>query len=351
MIRYSYDPDNRLIAVESKEGGRIEFAYDAFGRRIAKETKDGSVGFLWDGDVLLAEERGARSYEYIFEPGSFAPLCRFDEGGFETYHNDHLGTPLELTDRRGQVVWSARYDVYGRVNQLQADQAENQIRFQGQYEDYEVGLYYNRFRYYDPESGRYITQDPIRVAGGLNLYAYAHNPITWVDPLGLAECSEGGEAGRRIITVDLLHGTKHPPSAFRRWMFWRRINVSAGSGQLGPGFYVTQDRHVAVWFARGWPDRRGGASGARILHLQIPKSDFDRLRVIELADSSDEYIRLTDAWVKGKGVPADLRYLIKDFDAIKAPVFFGSGQGEQFKFNPRAQSFVNRYPFSFEELK
>src|SRR5262249_48195373 len=121
VIRYSYDPDNRLIAVESEEGGRIEFAYDAFGRRIAKETKDGKVGFLWDGDVLLAEERGARSNEYIFDPGSFAPLCRFDGGGFEAYHNDHLGTPRELTDERGKVVWAARYDVYGRVDQLQAD--------------------------------------------------------------------------------------------------------------------------------------------------------------------------------------------------------------------------------------
>ncbi len=68
MVRYSYDPDNRLIAVESEEGGRVEFAYDAFGRRIAKETKDGKVGFLWDGDVLLAEEREERSNEYIFDP-------------------------------------------------------------------------------------------------------------------------------------------------------------------------------------------------------------------------------------------------------------------------------------------
>jgi len=189
VIRYSYDTDGRLIAVESKEGGRVEFAYDAFGRRIAKNTKDGETGFLWDGDVLLAEERCERSNEYIFEPGSFAPSCRFDEGGFEAYHNDHLGTPRELTDEKGQVVWSARYDVYGRVDQLQADRAENQIRFQGQYEDTETGLCYNYFRYFDPEVGRYITPDPIGLAGGANLYLYTVNPVNSLDPLGLSEGS------------------------------------------------------------------------------------------------------------------------------------------------------------------
>ncbi len=187
VIRYSYDPDNRLIAVESEEGGRVEFAYDAFGRRIAKETKDGKVGFLWDGDVLLAEERGDRANEYIFDPGSFAPLCRFDREGFEAYHNDHLGTPRELTDGRGEVVWSARYDVYGRVDQLQAGQTKNQIRFQGQYEDQETGLHYNFYRYFDPDEGRYINKDPIGLLGGLNQYTYTHNPVNRIDPLGLID--------------------------------------------------------------------------------------------------------------------------------------------------------------------
>ena len=184
-IRYSYDPDNRLIAVESKEGGRIEFSYDAFGRRIAKKTKDGETGFLWDGDVLLAEQCGDRSNEYLFALESHEPLCRFDESGFETYHNDHLGTPRELSDNRGQIVWSASYDAYGRIDRLYSDEAENLIRFQGQYEDHETGLYYNFYRYFDPEHGRYISQDPIGLAGGLNTYAYTQNPVNWVDVYGL----------------------------------------------------------------------------------------------------------------------------------------------------------------------
>jgi RHS repeat-associated protein len=230
VIRYSYDPDNRLIAVESEEGGRVEFAYDAFGRRIAKKMKDGEIGFLWDGDVLLAEQLGEKANEYVFEPGSFAPLCRFNREGFEAYHNDHLGTPRELTDKRGEVVWSATYETYGQISPLPSDVVENLIRFQGQYEDHESGLYYNRFRYYDPDIGRYITRDPIGIAGGMNLYSYVHNPVTWIDPLGLSECDtvtyyrvQGGTppfASRHHISIDSVGNAR-----FNR----TTLNVSTGN--------------------------------------------------------------------------------------------------------------------------
>jgi RHS repeat-associated protein len=186
IIRYSYDPDNRLIAVESKEGGRVEFAYDAFGRRIAKKSKDGEVGFLWDGEVLLSEQWRDGSNEYVFALHDYRPICRFNGEHLETFHNDHLGTPHKLTNETGQIVWDATYDVYGRVSLLHVEGAENQLRFQGQYEDSETGLHYNFYRYYDPDIGRYITQDPIGLASGItSLYSYVHNPLTWADPLGL----------------------------------------------------------------------------------------------------------------------------------------------------------------------
>ena len=62
----------------------------------------------------------------------------------------------------------------------------NPIRFQGQYHDPESGLHYNRYRYYDPEVGRFVSKDPIGYAGGLNVHQYAPNPVEWVDPLGLS---------------------------------------------------------------------------------------------------------------------------------------------------------------------
>ncbi len=92
---------------------------------------------------------------------------------------------LELIDETGQVVWAARYKAWGRVLRYDKRDVEQPLRFQGQYEDQETGLFYNRYRYYDPDQARYITQDAIKLAGSLNLYSYAANSVGWVDPLGL----------------------------------------------------------------------------------------------------------------------------------------------------------------------
>ena len=110
------------------------------------------------------------------------------------YHCDHLGTPLELLDERGQAVWAVRYKAWGRIHRQEIREVEQPLRFQGQYEDEETGLFYNRHRYYDPDAARYLTQDPIGLLGGLNGYAYAPNPTGWVDPRGLAKKKGGCEA-------------------------------------------------------------------------------------------------------------------------------------------------------------
>jgi RHS repeat-associated protein len=115
------------------------------------------------------------------------------------YQCDHLGTPMELTDEQGQLAWSAEYKAWGeaKVQALwatgkagassagTAQQVRNPLRFQGQYLDEETGLHYNRFRYYDPHCGRFVSRDPIGLAGGLNTFQYAPNAVEWVDPLGL----------------------------------------------------------------------------------------------------------------------------------------------------------------------
>ena len=133
------------------------------------------------------------------------------------YHNDHLGTPRELSDEDGSIVWQATYRAWGNTIRVeaaqpgtlqkaallahgqQARQAQNDpnaqaqpieqnLRFQGQYHDEETGLHYNRFRYYDPDVGRFISQDPLSLEGGFNVYFYVPNPTAWVDPLGLKSC-------------------------------------------------------------------------------------------------------------------------------------------------------------------
>ncbi|SQH38399.1 core protein [Salmonella enterica] len=111
------------------------------------------------------------------------------------YHCDHRGLPLALIDVKGRIAWRAEFDEWG--NMLREDNPDNLqqlIRLPGQQYDEESGLHYNRHRYYDPGQGRYITQDPIGLAGGWNFYQYPLNPVTKIDPLGLM--AFGGEFGK-----------------------------------------------------------------------------------------------------------------------------------------------------------
>ena len=86
--------------------------------------------------------------------------------------SDYLGTPMQAYDKQGDKVWEQELDIYGR--QRKRPSAFIPFKYQGQYEDAETGLYYNRFRYYDPSSDNYISQDPIGLAGGNpTLYGYA----------------------------------------------------------------------------------------------------------------------------------------------------------------------------------
>ncbi len=104
------------------------------------------------------------------------------------YHCDHRGLPLALISTEGATAWCAEYDEWGNLlNEENPHQLQQLIRLPGQQYDEESGLYYNRHRYYDPLQGRYITQDPIGLKGGWNLYTYPLSPVNSMDPLGLYE--------------------------------------------------------------------------------------------------------------------------------------------------------------------
>jgi RHS repeat-associated protein len=113
-------------------------------------------------------------------------------GRYYWYINDRLGTPQKLIAQNGEIVWSARYDAFGRAL-VDIATVENNLRFPGQYFDTETGLHYNWHRYYDPEIGRYLTPDPIGLDGGINLFLYAEaDPISLIDPYGLYSWMEFG---------------------------------------------------------------------------------------------------------------------------------------------------------------
>jgi RHS repeat-associated protein len=198
VTEYRYDTQHRLIHVTKPDGSEAHYQYDAFGRRIEKQVTDKlghteKTEFLWQGDKLIAESSDSHYQTYLYEYGSFRPLALITGEGADNahayfYHLDQVGTPLEITGHDGAIAWAVDYHAYGNVARERVQEITSPLRFQGQYYDEETGLHYNRHRYYSPETGRYITVDPIGLAGGLNNYQYAKNPTGWVDPLGLSQC-------------------------------------------------------------------------------------------------------------------------------------------------------------------
>lgn len=112
-----------------------------------------------------------------------------------------------MTDSLDALVYSCTYNAYGQIQtetQHQQEEhglrVETNLRFQGQYANEETGLHYNLNRYYDPRLGRYLTADPIKLAGGLNGYQYVDgNPVSWIDPLGLFKQDKTGSENRTVI--------------------------------------------------------------------------------------------------------------------------------------------------------
>jgi RHS repeat-associated protein len=186
---FIYDGLNRLIRVEVNSQTIASYGYDASNRRIIKITGSTTVHYLYDsGDNLIAETLadGTPLRDYIYLDGEVIAVKEYQNNpGHYYYLNDHLGTPQQLVTAAGEIVWHAAYLPFGKA-QITVEQVVNNLRFPGQYFDAETGLHYNWNRYYCPEIGRYITADPIGLAGGINLYAYTGgDPINLTDPEGL----------------------------------------------------------------------------------------------------------------------------------------------------------------------
>ncbi|MBA1188051.1 type IV secretion protein Rhs [Pseudomonas entomophila] len=214
--RFEYDCENRLVKAETFVAGKLtaagHYSYDSLGRRVAKRAEvDGRVElkrFLWQGLRMLREETPEQTILYLYEPDSYAPLARVDQAEGEEqkvyyFHNDQVGTPLELTDSKGEIVWQATYRSWGEIERVHIERIEQNFRFQGQYFDCETELHCNVFRYYDPCAGRFITQDPIGLEGDYNLYVYAPNPLTWIDPFGWCKSAASGKKGTKKAEHDL----------------------------------------------------------------------------------------------------------------------------------------------------
>ena len=222
-----WNADHQLVQAKTIRHGVTQatrYAYDALGRRVAKADAFGTTRYLWDGDLMVHSQRRGKASLFIYEPGSFVPLATVQgtqqpgDRRIYWYQCDQIGAPLELTDAQGHIAWAADYKVWGEAT-LRAlpSQAtgtdgmagprrqghgpdaispmrsaappliEQPFRFQGQQFDEETGLHYNRFRYYDPVVGRFVSHDPIGLVGSTNLFEYTINPSNWIDPYGLSQ--------------------------------------------------------------------------------------------------------------------------------------------------------------------
>jgi RHS repeat-associated protein len=210
---YAWYANGMLKSVLRPDGKTVEFRYDPLGRRIEKQYKGKLTRFVWDGNVPLHEwvyavserpmividELGEVQLDHpepvpaetlatwVFEDGSFAPAAKIVNGKKYSIITDQLGTPCEAYDEAGEKVWACELDIYGKVRKLAGDRAFVPFRYPGQYEDTETGLYYNRFRYYSPDEGMYISLDPLLVdSAAYNFYAYVHDVNFLTDVFGLA---------------------------------------------------------------------------------------------------------------------------------------------------------------------
>ena len=184
---YIYEPNSFVPMIQAKSTGSIELLKTPDYKAIANSEQ----GYDIDQDPVwqYQPERAVKPFDAI-----------------AFYQCDHLGTPQELTDMNGEIAWAAEYKAWGLAYEAmskagKAAGLKQPIRFQGQYFDHETGLHYNRHRYYDPHSGRFVSKDPIGLRGGINLHGYVSNPNMQIDILGLSGCTIGAAIGMGIGVV------------------------------------------------------------------------------------------------------------------------------------------------------
>ena len=248
---YAWLPNGMLGSVTRPDGKVVTFKYDALGRRIEKAFNGRVHRYLWDGDVVLHEweydeterpqqivaENGEVSFDrpeptdnlvtWVYDPDSYVPTAKLVNGKRYGIASDYIGRPVQSYDEHGTLVWQADYDIYGNLLNLKGDSQFVPFRQLGQYEDEETGLYYNRYRYYDCNTGTYISQDPISIAGGLNVYAYVHDSNTLTDIFGLSPDIPLAGAGE-----DLFVGTYNQVKA---------DNIKSGLNSTHTPHHVVQD--------------------------------------------------------------------------------------------------------------
>jgi len=347
-------------------GSRYEYRYDPLGRRISKtkithsqfNTATEITWFAWDGDVMVGEvkrravdadtvaetdpdvtceanpdpviprvakrSRGIHTAStaqpntnwqaqfYTYHLGSFVPLAmqvQTPKGkgvgkSLYFYQNDPNGMPVRLQDEQGEFVWEAYYSAFGQIEDFATRRIEQPLRLQGQYWDEESGLCYNLHRYYDAETGCFISADPIGLIGGLNPYQFAANTFGWIDPLGL---KKSGGSHRRVRNARTGGEVHHMPA----FQSYRDLPDTPSHG-AGPSIWMEGDDHRKT---RSW----GSSNAARQHRAQqaahIRAGDWASAIEMDIKDIRAQFGSTYDAKIKKMLNYAKQQGLISSRDA------------------------------------
>jgi RHS repeat-associated protein len=227
-------------------GGTVSFKYDPFGRRIYKSSSTTTSVYAYDGDNLVEETNSTGGVVACYEQTQNVdePLAMLRSAATSYYDADGLGSVTSLSNTAGALAQTYGYDSFGKQTSSSGS-LTNPFQYTARESDTETGLYYYRARYYDPNPGRFISEDPIRFASGTtNFYAYVGNdPVDESDPFGLCPPDKQCFAQLKCRTVNDWRALG------RQHCFWY-VQGSSGIQYIlgaGPNPPTGNNRMLNIW--------------------------------------------------------------------------------------------------------
>ena len=185
--QYGWDFENRLTSVTLPgSGGMVSYRHDPFGRRIYKSSSSGTSVYVYDQDNLIEETNasGGVVARYTQTDSIDEPVAMLRGGATSFYQADGLGSVTSLSNSAGALAQTYTFDSFGKQT-ASSGSLTNPFQYTGRELDSETALYYMRARYFDPATGRFVSEDPARFPGGIDFYTYVENdPVGLIDPFG-----------------------------------------------------------------------------------------------------------------------------------------------------------------------
>jgi RHS repeat-associated protein len=321
---FTYDLKGRVKTIATNGvSPTSQFLYDPSNYRIGKTDSEGSKTYLLEGehlDGIMSGDQWKAKYMRGAVIDEVVNGYEYDESGNwtnYTYHHDSLQSVLGLSGHEGSLLQTMQYEPFGDTIATTGTSNDNRLHYTGREEDPDSGLYYYRARYYDPELGRFITEDPKGFAAGINFYAYAgNNPVNYNDPLGLkkGDCWDPRTLNDPDLWDVVFPDWESGAALQRGWSALKaEVSILSGAGQLSfaAGALITGQGGTA--FAVGTHGASNFSGGVG-----------DLANVIDSGNRTGNFLQkgYGDA---AEGLGFDRSYGTKAFTAVDTVLGFGMG--------------------------